>query len=296
VETGGVYNFEMTLAGRRPGKWHIHPILGIHGAGSLLGPGQYVNVKESAAGFTEPVNLTSGSTIDLETVGNGSLTFWAIAWALVGLAWLLYWIVPKPTVTRLPVTSQIPLNTDGMEYGLITKRDHKMMNIIVAVTLGLLAAGWLYQAQAYPAKMPQQVLRFEPPAAAAAAEFITAEVTGAEFNPGTQTVTLNVDVHNTGDKPATLQAFTTSTLTFATAGVSAPVDGREAIVSPQATVAPGEKANLTVTMSDEVWEHERLMPLNESRMQITGLLRFKDSANAENLVTVQSFVRPVRAA
>jgi methane/ammonia monooxygenase subunit B len=295
VEKGGVYNFEMTLAGRRPGKWHIHPILGIHGAGSLLGPGQYVNVKESTSGFTEPVKLTSGSTIDLETVGNGSLTFWAIAWAVVGMVWLLYWIVPKPTVTRLPVTSQIPLNTDGMEYGLITKRDHKMMNIIVAVTLALLAAGWIYQSQAYPGKMPQQVLRFAPPAAAAAAEFVTAEITGAEFNPATETVTLNVDVHNTGDKPATLQAFTTSTLTFATAGVGTPVHGREAIVSPQATVAPGAKANLTVTMSDEVWEHERLMPLNESRMQITGLLRFKDSANVENFVTVQSFVRPVRA-
>jgi methane/ammonia monooxygenase subunit B len=143
--------------------------------------------------------------------------------------------------------------------------------------------------------MPQQVLRFAPPAAPAAAEFVTAKVTAAEFNPSTQTVSLNVDVHNTGDKPATLQAFTTSTLTFGTAGVAAPVDGREAIVSPQPTVAPGEKANLTVTMSDEVWEHERLMPLNESRMQITGLLRFKDSANAENFVTVQSFVRPIRA-
>ncbi len=295
VHKGGVYNFEITVVGRRPGRWHVHPIFGIHGAGSLLGPGQYIEVKESGKAFTNPVKLASGQIIDLEKVGMGDVAFWAVVWLVVGLVWLLYWIVPKRTVARLPVTSQIPLNTDGMEYGLITKRDHKAMNVIMAVTLVLLAGGWIYQARVYPEKMPQQVLRFEPEPVAMTPSFVQAKATEVRYDDATHTVTMIVDVKNTGTRPATLQAFTTTTLTFPTAGVAEPVDGRSMVVSPSPTVAPGQATKLTLTISDHVWRDERLIPIGESRMQLTGVLRFKDDAGAENFVTVQSFITSLSA-
>jgi methane/ammonia monooxygenase subunit B len=141
VKKGGVYQFEITLAGRRPGEWHVHPIFGIHGAGSLLGPGQYINVAEKEGGFSNAITLMDGTAAVLENIGLGGLAFWNIVWIGVGLVWLLYWIVPKPTVTRLPVTSQIPLNTDGGAYGLITKKDHRVMNAVMGATLALVMGG-----------------------------------------------------------------------------------------------------------------------------------------------------------
>jgi methane/ammonia monooxygenase subunit B len=286
IKKGGVYQFEMTLVARRPGHWHIHPIFGVHGAGSLLGPGQYVTVKESASGFSNNIQLTNGKTVDLENFGIGGLWFWSIVWLVMGLIWLLYWIVPKRTVTRLPVTSQIPLNTDGQEYGLITKKDHRVMNILMLVTLLLLAGGWIYQSSAYPDKMTQQVLRFEPPAADADPIFVTAKVTDAQFQPKDDTLTFDVEVTNQGEKAATLNAFTTTTLTWAA--------DKTLQVSPSTTIAPGETKTLTLAIKDKVWTKERLMPLNESRLQLTGVLRFADEAAAENFVTIQSFVRPIR--
>lgn len=294
VEKGGVYEFEIVLAGRRPGKWHVHPIFGIHGAGSLLGPGQYVNVDEKEGGFTNAITLVDGTKADLENIGLGGLTFWNILWFGVGLVWLLYWIVPKPTVTRLPVTSQIPLNTDGGEYGLITKKDHRVMNIVMGATLLLVVGGMVWQAQAYPVKMPQQVLRFEPQAAVMDAEFAKADAVDSLFEVEKDTVVITVNVTNTGKTPVSIEQFTTSTLTFPVA--VEPGDGRSLEVSPSPTIPPGETTTVKLSMKDPVWAEERLMPVGESRMQITGVLRLKDEAGHENFVTIQSFVKPSRIA
>lgn len=294
VEKGGVYQFEITLAGRRPGKWHVHPIFGIHGAGSLLGPGQYVHVDEKEGGFANPITLVDGTKADLENIGLGGLTFWNIVWFAIGLVWLLYWIVPKPTVTRLPVTSQIPLNTDGGEYGLITKKDHRVMNAVMGATLALVVGGMVWQAQAYPVKMPQQVLRFEPKAAVLDDEFATVDAVDAVFEVEKDAVVITVNVSNKGESPVSVEAFMTSTLTFPVAPEAG--EDRSLQVSPSPTIAPGETATLKLSMADAVWAEERLMPVGESRMQVTGVLRLKDGAGHENFVTVQSFVKPSRIA
>ncbi|WP_328532165.1 methane monooxygenase/ammonia monooxygenase subunit B [Nocardioides sp. NBC_00368] len=290
IEKGGVYQFKMVLQGRRVGHWHVHPIFGIHGAGSLIGPGQYVDVTESAGGFTNEVKLLSGKTADLENIGMGGVTFWNVIWLVIGFAWLLYWIVPKPTVTRLPVTSQIPLNTDGGAYGLITKKDHRVMNIMMGATIALVVGGMVWQAQAYPDKMPQQVLHFAPEDAVVDAKFVTADASDGAFDPATDTVTAKVKVTNTGTSPASVESFMTSTLTFPVAEAGS--EGRSVQISPATPIAPGETRELTMSITDEVWAKERLMPVGESRMQLTGVLRLQDEAGHENFVTIQSFVTP----
>jgi methane/ammonia monooxygenase subunit B len=292
VEKGGVYHFELTLAGRRPGRWHVHPIFGIHGAGSLLGPGQYIDVQEKPGGFTNDITLVSGKTKDLETLGVKSLAFWNVLWFVVGLIWLLYWIVPKPTVTRLPVTSQIPLNTDGEAYGLITKKDHRAMNAVMGLTLALVVGGMVWQAHAYPVKMPQQVLRFAPQAAEMDANFVDVEAVDAVFQVDSDTVVITVNATNLGKTPMSVTQFTTSTLTFPVAAKAG--QGRSLQVSPSAEIAPGETATLKLSMSDAVWAKERLMPVGESRMQVTGVMRFADAGGHQNFKTVQSFVKPSR--
>src|ERR1700722_347748 len=57
VEKGGIYQFKMVILGRNPGHWHVHPGISVEGTGTLIGPGEWVTVQPSAAGFTFPVTL-----------------------------------------------------------------------------------------------------------------------------------------------------------------------------------------------------------------------------------------------
>ena len=63
---GRAYDFSMTFAGRRVGRWHIHPAFAVKGAGTLIGPGAWINVKENPAGFTNEATLLGGKTVNLE--------------------------------------------------------------------------------------------------------------------------------------------------------------------------------------------------------------------------------------
>ena len=208
----------MVVAGRRPGKWHVHPSFSVKGAGTLLGPGEFITVEENPDGFSNPVTLEGGSTINLENYQLPFTWIWLVLTFLIGLAWMIYWTVPKRTVTNLAVTSQIPLNTDGMDYGLITKKDHRNMNWFAIGTALLLVAGWIYQAQAFPTKIPQQIFQFAPPEAAIAKAPVFAEVGlgSAEYDSASQTMTIQVPVTNTGQTPMDLEQFTTTTPKFTT--------------------------------------------------------------------------------
>ena len=57
---GRAYDFSMTFAGRRVGRWHVHPAFAVKGAGTLIGPGAWINVQENPAGFTNEATLLGG--------------------------------------------------------------------------------------------------------------------------------------------------------------------------------------------------------------------------------------------
>ena len=75
---------------------------------------------------------------------------------------MLYWTVPKRTVTRLAVTLQLPINDDAPDIGLITPRDHLWMDVLAGITILMLIVGWVYMAAKYPVRLPQQTVRFAP--------------------------------------------------------------------------------------------------------------------------------------
>jgi len=291
IQKGKIYEFSLTIAGRRTGRWHVHPSFSVKGAGTLLGPGQWITVQENPDGFTNDVKLVRGGTINLE---NYQLTFtwiWLVITFLIGLAWMIYWTVPKRTVTNLAVTSQIPLNTDGMEYGLITKKDHRNMNWFAIGTALLLVAGWLYQANAFPTKMPLQVIQFAPPQPAIAEEAVFAKARGAnaQYDSATKTMTMEVDVTNSGAAPMELKQFTAAYLKFTTGTTAGP---GVLVAAPQATVDPGATTKLTLTMKDPVWEEELLVPIGESQLLVTGIMVFENTEGKRNLTEVEANLQP----
>ena len=299
AKKGDIYEFSMTVAGRRPGRWHVHPSLSVKGAGTLLGPGQWINVEKNPDGYRNDVTLVkagggTGGTINLE---NYQLTFtwiWLVITFLIGLAWMIYWTVPKRTVTNLAVTSQIPLNTDGMDYGLITKKDHRNMNWFAIGTALLLLAGWIWQAAAFPTKMPQQIFQFAPPtpAVAATSDVGVAGLGEARYDSGSKTLTMDVDVTNNGTTPMQLQQFTTSTLKFAP-GSAAGESGGGLVATPAPSVAPGATTKLSLAMQSPAWEDEKLIPVNESSQMITGILVFQTGDGKKVLTEVEANLQPL---
>jgi methane/ammonia monooxygenase subunit B len=292
IRKGAVYEFTMTVAGRRPGTWHVHPSFSVKGAGTLLGPGMWITVDKNPAGYSNPVTLDSGKTINLENYQLPFTWIWLLITFVIGVAWMIYWTVPKRTVTNLAVTSQIPINTDGMDYGLITKRDHRNMNWFAIGTALLLVVGWIYQAAAFPTKMPQQVVQFAPPepASAATPQFAKASSAGATYDPGSKTLTMNVDVTNSGKKAIQLKEFTTTNLAFVPESPG-PLQ-RQMTVAPAASIEPGTTTKLTLTMRDPVWQDEHLLPIGESQLEVTGILVFDDADGARNLTEVQANLQP----
>src|ERR687883_1718051 len=292
VKKGDTYEFRETLVGRQPGRWHVHPTFAVEGAGTLIGPGQWITVQDTG-GFANNITLLNGQTANLETYGLGQLTIFQWLGFALGMVWMLYWTVPKigganhRTVSKLPVTLRVPLNTDGQDIGLITKQDHRVSNYLLAATLLLLLVGWVYQSVSFPIKIPQQVFRFTPPELAQPPQVTQVVAKTASFDPQTSTLTMDVEVTNTGSSPVTLKGFTTSSLTFvdqASAGT-----GAEHVmsISPQPTIAPGETKMLSLTLRDPVWRDTRMIEVNRPRIEVAGQLLF-DAGGVQNAATIAS--------
>jgi methane/ammonia monooxygenase subunit B len=297
VEKGGVYQFSMVIRGRDPGHWHVHPGIAVQGTGTLIGPGEWVTVEPSARPFRLDVSLLDGKQVNLETYGGRFVWWWSFAGFLIGVVWMLYWTVPKRTVTRLAVTMQLPVNDDAPDIGLITPRDHMWMNLLAGLTIVMLVVGWVYMAGKYPVRLPQQTDRFAPefpppnPAA-------TVTSKGATFDDKTDTLVINLTARNTTQAPITLKQYVMAMTTFVNGGAdelrqAGPQDYVGQLqVEPAGAIAPGETRTLKLTMTSEVLTEERLIPLHDPQQLIAGLLRFKDASGTESFVTLKSVLVP----
>jgi methane/ammonia monooxygenase subunit B len=292
VRKGAIYEFSMTVAGRRVGRWHVHPSFSVKGSGTLLGPGMWINVEKNPDGFSNQVTLVNGKNINLENYQLPFTWIWLLITFVIGVAWMIYWTVPKRTVTNLAVTSQIPLNTDGMDYGLITKKDHRNMNWFALGTALLLVVGWIYQANQFPVKMPQQVVQFAPPDPAIASAPVFAKVSEAQatYDKASKTLTMTVGVQNTGQKAIDLKEFTTTSLRFVPSAPAA--TDILMTVTPGTTVEPGATTQMTLALKSNAWEDEHLLPIGESQLVVTGIMVFDDADAARNLTEVQANLKP----
>ena len=288
VKRGDVFNYKMSLQGRRVGRWHVHPIIGVEGAGSVMGPGQWLTVNEAEGGFSFPLTLMNGETVDVETYGFSLVMTLNVIGFVIGVWFLWHWTGARPTVTRLRVNLQIGLHDTGEDFGLIEKRDYTWMNVFAVLTLILLAVGWFYATTTYPNDIPLQVIRFEPPKAPQDPSF-TEHKAGdkAIYDVAKKSLIIPIEITNTGNSDARVVSFVTSTLVFTTAAgdLKLELDSDEAI-------APNSSMMLTLTMTDQVWEEERMIPIGEAQMLITGVVIVENSAGQRNLITVQMPLQP----
>jgi methane/ammonia monooxygenase subunit B len=165
-------------------------------------------------------------------------------------------------------------------------------DLLLAGTVLLLAVGWIYQSVAFPVKIPQQVFRFTPPELPQPTQFAAAQTRDASFDPQTSTLTMNVDVTNSGSTPITLKGFTTSSLTFVDQTAAGTGAEHVMVIGPQNTIAPGETRTLNLTLRDPIWRDARMIEVNRPRIEVAGQLLFQDGGGAQNATTIETSVNP----
>ena len=287
---GDVFNYKMTLQGRLVGRWHVHPIIGVQGAGSVMGPGRWLTVKEAPGGFSFPLTLMNGETVDVENYGISLVWTLNLLGLVLGLWFMWHWTVPRATVTRLMINLKIGMHDTGDDFGLIQPKDYKVMDILAVLTIVLLIGGYWYGAATYPGGIPQQVIRFEPPKAHEDPNFVKVSATQqAKYDVAEHNLVLPFEVTNTGSSPMTVTGFNTSTLVFSSNSSSG---GRQVNVEPSDAIYPNETKSLTLSMRDTVWEEERMMPIGEALMSVTGVVTFENQDGQKNRITVQMPLNP----
>jgi methane/ammonia monooxygenase subunit B len=296
---GGVYNFSMTLRARDPGNWHVHPALAVKEAGTLIGPGQYINIDSAPGGFSFPLTLLNGKTIDVENYATWLILGFSAVTLVLGMWWLLFWTVPggyKRTITRLRVANELPLNQDGgPAVGLFTKADHRHAGLITGVTVILTGLGFLWASVHYSGNIPLQVQWVTPPAAATSASLGTAEATNAIYDPNANTVQIVTTVTNTSTKPLQVSAFRTGNLTFLNPLAGLPHGDYEFQIknlSPQDPIAPGQTQQVTVTLDAQVLKNQELLPLGQAQYVVAGVLELTDGQGTRNFDTIQADLNP----
>jgi methane/ammonia monooxygenase subunit B len=302
VEKGGIYQFSMTLLGRDPGHWHVHPGIAVQGTGTLIGPGEWVTIEPGGAPFKMDVSLLNGRTINLERYGGRFVWWWSLAGFIIGVIWMIYWTVPKRTVTRLAVTSQLPVNDDAPDIGLITARDHMWMDLLAGATIVMLVVGWVYMAYRYPVRLPQQTVRFAPDPRSPGDRLAEVRSRGSTYDDKSDTLVMKLDVKNVGTSPLNVKDYIMAMTTFVNGTQedeqkAGPADfvGKLNVV-PDSPIAPGASAKVTLKMTSDLFDTERLVPLHDPQQAIAGLLRFQDSDGREQLVTVKSTLVPTEFA
>jgi len=132
-----------------------------------------------------------------------------------------------------------------------------------------------------PKALQQQVVEFAPPPLELP---VTAEVQGlgSFYDADTDTVSLEASVTNTGTSDIEVAQFTTSTLTFVNPDLAEPtLEQASLTLDPSGPIAPGQTATLSLTLPDERWTLDKLIPTAESQLEIVGLLVFDNGGFAE---------------
>lgn len=300
AEKGGIYEFKMTLLGKEPGRWHVHPGLAIKGTGTLVGPGDWVTVRPGAGKFEFPLTLLTGETIELNTYGGRFVWWWSFLGFLLGVVWMLYWTLMKRTVTNLAVTIQLSPNDDAPDIGLITPRDHMWMNVLAGLAILMLVVGWTYATRKYPVRWVQQTDWISPRPLSSGEKIAEVHAGGATYDDATDTLIIKAQVKNLLTRDITVKQFIVGMATFVNGGEQeqAKAGPREFVgqlaVEPMGPIAAGETKDLTLTISSRIFSDERLVPIRSPQQFIAGVVRLEDAQGNQELVTIRTGVVPTQ--
>ncbi|MGR8948378.1 MAG: bacterial ammonia monooxygenase, subunit AmoB [Gammaproteobacteria bacterium] len=301
LEIGRDYEFDMTLKARRPGRFHVHPVLSVLDAGGMVGPGIWVDVFGVEESFENSVETMFGKPVDLETFNLPVIFAWHGLWFGVGGAWLAYWLRQRPLlVPRMRGVKEIEEGGgDGDE--IISDRDRKVAIGFVIVTLGLVVAGYQWAAWQYPTTTPLRTSKVDVPKKEPPQHVVDVALVDATYRIPGRSFQMQLTVTNNGSEAFYVGEFAVANVRFINPAVKSvePFDSHDLIAQSGLRVEndgvePGETKTVKVFAEDALWETQRLTEmLNDPDSVIAGLLFFESSSGAREVVEVGGSILPV---
>jgi methane/ammonia monooxygenase subunit B len=257
-------------------------MINVQGAGGLLGPGQWIEVRGSAADFRYPaVTLTGLSIPNLETYGLGGVALWHILWGVLALAWVLWWIRRPLFLPRNALLER------GEEDMLVTPLDRRLAAVLLMVTLVVVIVGFRWAEVSHPRTIPLQGGRVKLPPVAQPERPVALTLERATYDVPGRSMRLALKVTNTADQPIRLGELSTANVRFVNHDLPAavarvdpgyPADllARTGLrIERDEPIKPGESRVLQVAATDVAWETERLTSfLNDPDSRFGAMLFF----------------------
>jgi len=286
---GELYDFEITLKARKVGRYHVHTVINVEGAGPMIGPGLWIEVTGDNAKFTNTAKTLLGETIDLENYGFANVELWSAIWFAVGLAWFVYWLTKCPIVVpRFKRNQELGVDADQM----ITATDRRVGGIFLALALTLIVGGYVYAQERWPITTPLQTGKIDVPQVHHTDDTVTLKLIEARYRIPGRSFRLELEVSNHGSSPVTVGEFAAGNLRFINAKVLdvKPLDDHDLVASDAlrvegGPVAPGATQKVVLFADDAMWETERMTTMISSPdAVVAGLLHFYDANGKRYLV------------
>jgi methane/ammonia monooxygenase subunit B len=297
LQPGGDYDFKVVLKGRLPGHYHIHPFFNLRDAGQVMGPGAWLDIAGNAADFTNNVQTIDGEMVNMETYGLGNGIIWHCFWALLGTAWLLWWLRRPLFIARYRMLQA------GLENELVTPLDRNIGKVILVGVPVLVFAFYTLTVNKYPKAIPLQASldQILPLSAKVNAGVVDVETLRAEYRIPERAMKLSLMIKNGSDKPIQIGEFATASVRFFNKAVPVPEQSHtESVVAAEglsldnaSPIQPGEQRTVLMTASDALWESERLDGLiNDADSRIGGLVFFFDPEGERYVSSITAAVIP----
>lgn len=301
---GKVYEYKTVLRARIAGRYHVHPLLNVKDAGSLVAKGAWLEVQENGSGkpFVNEVTTLPGNTINLETYGLGGfggVYFWHVVWIAMGVAYLVYWLATKK---ELFIPRFIRIREMGPDRAneLMTKGDFVASSVFFTLTLALILGGYLWAENKYPITIPLQTGMVDVKPMDLPVGDLEVVVEHASYELAGRSLSMRVKMTNHGESPLRIAEFATANIRFMNAKVNKGefYEGEEMVSRDGLTVsvdviAPGQSVDVVLVASDALWEQYRMTGLiHDPDSRFAGMIFYYDDSGKRYYQEVGGAVLP----
>ncbi|RLA42010.1 MAG: methane monooxygenase/ammonia monooxygenase subunit B [Gammaproteobacteria bacterium] len=297
---GKVYEYKTVLRARIAGRYHVHPILNVKDAGSLVDKGTWLEVAESDsdAPFVNEVTTLPGDTINLETYGLEGVYTWHLIWIAMGVAYILYWLLRK----ELFIPRFIRIRELGPDRAneLMTKKDFVVGSIFFTATLALILGGYIWAEHKYPITIPLQTGLVEVEPIDIPTGGLELEVDHATYDLAGRSLSMQVKMTNNSDSPLRIGEFLTANIRFLNPDINEGeiYEGEEMVSKDGLTVSvdtiqPGQTVDVELVASDALWEQYRMTGLiHDPDSRFAGMIFYYDENGERYFQEVGGAVLP----
>lgn len=275
------YEYEVLLKARAPGRYHIHPVISVEGAGPIIGPAFWVEVTGDQKDFKHTITTMTGEVINPETYAMTSILWWNALWFVIGIAWLAWWFRKLPVI--MPRYIKVEEMGDDANK-LITIPDMIVSAFFFGFVMLVIAGGFFWANYQYPITSVLQTGKVEVEPLPQPPQLVEVEVNKATYRIPGRSFQVEMTVTNRSARPVQVGEFTAANIRFINNKMFdiKPQDAQDLVASSglrvdNPAIQPGETRTITIYADDALWETYRLTSLiNEPDGRFAALLMFFD--------------------